>query len=248
MKSFSERNPLVVGAIGVVAVAGIVLAALQYQKLPFLNQGKNCSAYFADAGGLKDGAAVEVSGYPVGKVSSIELDGPGVLVKFKVGGNVRLGDRTEAAIKSKGLLGSKILDVTPRGDGPAQRCHPDRQDDVALPAARCTWRLVQHHQRAEHRPAVQLAGHAGANLCRYPAGSEECGARGGAVCANPQRSRRATPQPARQCQPKRPACWPSALTKWSAWLGTPTRCWRNCGRKAPPWMRYGPISPRCRGN
>ncbi|MGA3256934.1 MAG: virulence factor Mce family protein [Mycobacterium sp.] len=117
MKSFAERNQLVVGAFGVAAVAGIVLAALQYQKLPFLNQGKNCSAYFADAGGLKDGAAVEVSGYPVGKVSSLELDGPGVLVKFKVGGNVRLGDRTEAAIKSKGLLGSKILDVTPRGEG-----------------------------------------------------------------------------------------------------------------------------------
>ena len=94
-----------------------MLAALQYQKLPFFNQGKNVSAYFADAGGLQNGAAVEVSGYPVGKVSSIELDGPGVLVKFKVGKNVRLGDRTEAAIKTKGLLGSKILDVTPRGEG-----------------------------------------------------------------------------------------------------------------------------------
>jgi phospholipid/cholesterol/gamma-HCH transport system substrate-binding protein len=38
-------------------------------------------------------------------------------VKFKVSKNVRLGDRTEAAIKTKGLLGSKILDVTPRGEG-----------------------------------------------------------------------------------------------------------------------------------
>ena len=28
-----------------------------------------------------------------------------------------LGDRTEAAIKTKGLLGTKMLDVTPRGDG-----------------------------------------------------------------------------------------------------------------------------------
>lgn len=117
MKAFSERNPIVVGTVGLLAVTVVVVAALQYQKLPFLNQGKDVSAYFADAGGLRTGNAVEVSGYPVGKVSSIELDGPGVLVEFKVDKNIRLGDRTEAAIKTKGLLGSKILDVLPRGDG-----------------------------------------------------------------------------------------------------------------------------------
>jgi len=117
MKSFSERNPMILGTVGIVGVAGIVLAALEYQKLPFLNQGESVSAYFADAAGLRTGNTVEVSGYPVGKVSSIELEGPGVLVTFKVGGNVNLGDRTEAAIKSKGLLGSKIVDVIPRGEG-----------------------------------------------------------------------------------------------------------------------------------
>jgi phospholipid/cholesterol/gamma-HCH transport system substrate-binding protein len=117
MKSFAERNGLIVGAVGIVSIAGVVLAALQYQKLPFLDQGKSVSAYFADAGGLRTDNTVEVSGYPVGKVSSIELDGPGVLVKFKVDNNIRLGNRTEVAIKTKGLLGSKFLDVLPRGDG-----------------------------------------------------------------------------------------------------------------------------------
>jgi phospholipid/cholesterol/gamma-HCH transport system substrate-binding protein len=99
------------------AIAGAVVGALQYQKLPFLDQGKSVSAYFADAGGLRTDNTVEVSGYPVGKVSSIELDGPGVLVKFKVDNDIRLGNRTEVAIKTKGLLGSKFLDVTPRGEG-----------------------------------------------------------------------------------------------------------------------------------
>lgn len=117
MKLFSERNPMVIGAVGLTAVAVVVLAALEWQKLPFLNQGRTVSAYFADAGGLRTGNGVEVSGFPVGKVSSIDLDGPGVLVKFKVAKNVHLGDRTEAAIKTKGLLGSKILDVIPRGEG-----------------------------------------------------------------------------------------------------------------------------------
>ena len=52
MKSFSERNPMIIGAVGLVAVFVVVLAALQWQKLPFLNPGRNVSAYFADAGGL----------------------------------------------------------------------------------------------------------------------------------------------------------------------------------------------------
>ncbi|ORV86010.1 mammalian cell entry protein [Mycobacterium interjectum] len=117
MKSFAERNPMILGTAGIVSVAGLVAAGLGYRQLPFFDQGTSVSAYFADAGGLRTDNTVEVSGYPVGKVSSIELDGPGVLVKFKVADNVRLGDRTEVAIKTKGLLGSKFLDVLPRGEG-----------------------------------------------------------------------------------------------------------------------------------
>jgi phospholipid/cholesterol/gamma-HCH transport system substrate-binding protein len=124
MKLFSERNLFVIGAIGLTAIAVLVMAALEWQKLPFLNQGRTVSAYFADAGGLRTGNGVEVSGFPVGKVSSIELDGPGVLVKFKVGNGIHLGHLTEVAIKTKGLLGSKILDVLPRGDGQLQGSIP----------------------------------------------------------------------------------------------------------------------------
>lgn len=117
VKSFSERSPLVIGTVGVATVAVMVLAALQYQNLPFLNSGREYSAYFADAGGLNTGAGVEVSGFVVGNVSDIVLDEAGVLVTFKIDSDVRLGDRTEAAIKTKGLLGAKILEVTSRGDG-----------------------------------------------------------------------------------------------------------------------------------
>ncbi|WP_156297733.1 virulence factor Mce family protein [Mycobacterium paragordonae] len=117
MKSFAERNRLVIGTTGIALVTAAVVGALQYQQLPFFDHGKTVSAYFADAGGLRTDNTVEVSGYPVGKVSSIELDGPGVLVTFNIDTDVRLGDRTEAAIKTKGLLGSKFLDVLPRGDG-----------------------------------------------------------------------------------------------------------------------------------
>ena len=117
MKSFAERNPLVIGVVGVAVAAGLVLAAVEYDKLPFFESGKGYSAYFAEAGGLKAGAPVQVCGFRVGQVSSVELDGPRVLIKFTVDKNIRLGERTEAAVKTKSLLGSKVLEVTPRGDG-----------------------------------------------------------------------------------------------------------------------------------
>ncbi|KUH87034.1 MCE family protein [Mycobacterium sp. GA-0227b] len=116
MKSFSERNQTVIGVIGLVLTIGIVLGSLNYDRLPFL-QGKEYSAYFAEVGGLTVGEAVQVSGFEVGRVKSIELDGPRALVKFTVAKDIRLGDRTEAAIKTEGLLGTKILEVTSRGDG-----------------------------------------------------------------------------------------------------------------------------------
>jgi phospholipid/cholesterol/gamma-HCH transport system substrate-binding protein len=117
MKSFSERNPMIIGVVGIAAVVAIVLGALNYQKLPFFSQGKEYSAYFADAGGLYTGAGVEVSGFVVGKVSGIELDGQHVVIRFKIDKGIFLGDRTEAQIKTKSLLGTKILDVLPRGEG-----------------------------------------------------------------------------------------------------------------------------------
>ncbi|OBG16662.1 mammalian cell entry protein [Mycolicibacterium celeriflavum] len=116
MKSFSERNQTVIGAIGLVLTIGIVVGSLNYDRLPFL-QGKEYSAYFAEVGGLTVGEEVQVSGFEVGQVKSIGLDGPRALVKFTVDKNIRLGDRTEAAIKTEGLLGTKILEVTSRGDG-----------------------------------------------------------------------------------------------------------------------------------
>lgn len=118
MKSFSERNLTVIGAIGVAVIAVLVLGALEYKKLPlFTFQKKDYSAYFAESSGLTAGAHVQVSGYWVGDVTSVTLDGARVLVKFTVKKNIQLGDRTEAVIKAKSLLGAKLLELTPRGDG-----------------------------------------------------------------------------------------------------------------------------------
>ena len=117
MKPFAERNPFVIGVAGMALTAGVAVIALQYDKLPFVSSADEHSAYFAEAGGLRAGAPVQVAGFRVGQVSAIELDGTQVRVDFDVSGDVRLGDLTEAHIRTKSLLGSKVLEVTPRGEG-----------------------------------------------------------------------------------------------------------------------------------
>lgn len=117
MKPFRERNLVVIGAIGVVAIGVITVAAFNYNRLPFISSTTTYSAYFDELGGLTAGAPVRVSGARAGQVQTITLEPQGVLVEFTVDDDIRLGEQTEAAIKTVALLGNKVLDVTPRGQG-----------------------------------------------------------------------------------------------------------------------------------
>jgi phospholipid/cholesterol/gamma-HCH transport system substrate-binding protein len=108
---------VLIGCVGVAVTAATVVGALQYDRLPFFRTGTEYSAFFAQAGGLGMGATVEVLGARAGQVTDVSLDGARVRVTFTVDRAIRLGDRSEAAIKTKTLLGNKFVEVTPRGDG-----------------------------------------------------------------------------------------------------------------------------------
>ena len=117
MKPLTEYNPKIVGAVGCAATAAVVAAALSLNQLPFLNTDNKYSAYFAEAGGLTAGAPVQVAGFRVGDVTDVKLDGARVLVDFTVDRDIRLGERSEAAIKTETLLGARMLEVSSLGDG-----------------------------------------------------------------------------------------------------------------------------------
>jgi phospholipid/cholesterol/gamma-HCH transport system substrate-binding protein len=117
IKPLSERNPVTVGLVGLAVVVGVTIGVFQYDKLPLISNTSDFTAYFEESGGITTGSPVRASGLEVGQVTGVSLDGARVRVDFTAKKNVVLGDRTEAAIKTETVLGAKMLELTPRGDG-----------------------------------------------------------------------------------------------------------------------------------
>jgi phospholipid/cholesterol/gamma-HCH transport system substrate-binding protein len=138
IKPLAERNRITVGVVGILIVVALVIATFSYDKIPFINGKSDYSAYFTEAGGIKSGSDVRVSGLSVGRVSSVKLEGTKVKVSFTVDDDVALGDRTEASVKTETVLGTKMLEITPRGDGklsgtiPVERTHSPYDLPTAL--------------------------------------------------------------------------------------------------------------------
>ena len=129
MKPFRERNPVVVGAVSLVTLALLLVAALRADDLPLIGGGDTYHAMFTEAGGLSVDDEVRIAGVRVGKVEDIELAGDQVKVSFKVEDAADFGTDTRAAIKVKTLLGSMFLALEPAGSG-------QLAEGATIPAAR----------------------------------------------------------------------------------------------------------------
>ena len=117
MKPFRERNPVTVGAISLVVLALVMVAALRADDLPIIGGGDTYHAMFTEAGGLKVNDEVRIAGVRVGKVNEVELADDQVKVTFKVDDAADFGADTRAAIKVKTILGSMFLALEPAGGG-----------------------------------------------------------------------------------------------------------------------------------
>lgn len=116
-KRFAERNVPLIGVLGVVGVALIVVTALSAATIKSALTQSTYHARFAEAAGIRAGDDVRVSGLSVGKVREVTLRDNQVDVAFFLDDSVRLGGQTSVEIKSSTVLGRKYLDVGPAGDG-----------------------------------------------------------------------------------------------------------------------------------
>ena len=132
---FRERNPVPIGAVGLLLIGAMLLLAFNVQKLPVIGRGTTYRAAFTEAGGLKTGDDVLVAGVKIGKVKKIELDGAQVLVTFKVTEPAHFGTRTGAQISSRPCSGRSTSPSTRRA--PASST-PTTSSRPAAPSRRTT--------------------------------------------------------------------------------------------------------------
>jgi phospholipid/cholesterol/gamma-HCH transport system substrate-binding protein len=122
-RSFSSRNPMPIGAIGLVFLLVLLVAAFNAASLPLIGGGTTYSAYFTEAANLKLNDEVRIAGIKVGTVESVSVHSPipgqcpkpgCVKVDFTVK-NGYVGNKSTVDIKLKTLLGSKFLNINSAG-------------------------------------------------------------------------------------------------------------------------------------
>jgi phospholipid/cholesterol/gamma-HCH transport system substrate-binding protein len=83
----------------------------------FKEESYNISASFTSISGLKEGAALELAGVVVGKVTKIELNEEEfeATVFMDVRKTIQLSDDSIASIRTSGIIGDKFIKLTPGG-------------------------------------------------------------------------------------------------------------------------------------
>ncbi|WP_341926063.1 MCE family protein [Nocardioides psychrotolerans] len=106
------------GLMGTMLIVLVVLASLNLNRLPLVGNSEVIHARFAEAGGLRGGDSVVVSGAEIGKVREVTLEDGVVEADLALTDpDVELGDQTEARIITTTLLGRAAVELVPAGGG-----------------------------------------------------------------------------------------------------------------------------------
>ena len=114
---FRERNPVPIGAIGLLSIALVLFLAFNVQSIPLIGGGDHYRAAFSEAGGLIKGDDVRIAGVKVGKVNKVDLAGNRVLVDFKVTEPAAFGTQTGASRADEDPAGVEVPRARAAGGG-----------------------------------------------------------------------------------------------------------------------------------
>lgn len=107
--------------VGVFVLIGLLCTAYLTVKLGRMEllrgEGYNVTARFNSVAGLRVGAAVEMAGVPVGRVSGITLDSQRAqaLVHMQLKPDLALSEDSIASVRTSGLIGDKYINLSPGG-------------------------------------------------------------------------------------------------------------------------------------
>jgi phospholipid/cholesterol/gamma-HCH transport system substrate-binding protein len=101
--------------VGIFLIVGLLCFGYLSVKLGdvevFGTQKYAVTARFANVSGLKEGAAVEIAGVPVGRVSTINLNDYEAEVQMLISPDIRLQDDAIASIRTQGIIGDKYVKI-----------------------------------------------------------------------------------------------------------------------------------------
>lgn len=113
---------LLVGSLIFCAIGILAYFSLNLGQVDLVGEeGYTVQAAFTTVGGLQTGAAVELAGVEIGRVEKVDLDNYRARVKLKIQDGIPLYEDAKAAIKTKGLIGERYVEISPgRGAKPLE--------------------------------------------------------------------------------------------------------------------------------
>jgi phospholipid/cholesterol/gamma-HCH transport system substrate-binding protein len=108
-------SELLVGFLLLCGLAVLGYVSLHLGQVSFrASEGYTVQAEFTNAGGLQDGAAVELAGVQVGQVEKVQLtEDYRAHITIHLHPTVVLKEDAKAAIKSAGLIGERYVEIAP---------------------------------------------------------------------------------------------------------------------------------------
>ena len=115
----NSRLEIVVGLFLVLGFAAFGWLALQLGEVSWLGEGSTYTLYaeFENVSGVKAGAEVQIAGVTVGSVTELRLSKDDfAIATLKLNKEIRLAKDSMASVKSQGIIGDKLIQITPGGD------------------------------------------------------------------------------------------------------------------------------------
>jgi phospholipid/cholesterol/gamma-HCH transport system substrate-binding protein len=103
--------------VGLFMIAGIICLGYLSVKIArseiLGTRGYEVYALFSNSGGLKNGSSVTIAGVQVGRIRGISLDDYQARIVMSLQEGVKIQEDAIAAVKTKGLIGEKFIEITP---------------------------------------------------------------------------------------------------------------------------------------
>jgi phospholipid/cholesterol/gamma-HCH transport system substrate-binding protein len=115
----NSRLEITVGIFLVLGFSAFCWLAVQLGEVSWLSAGSTYTLYaeFENISGVKAGADVQIAGVSVGTVSMLHLNKDDMAVAtIRLTKDIKLAKDSMASIKSQGIIGDKIIQITPGGD------------------------------------------------------------------------------------------------------------------------------------